>query len=161
MVPRLFVLADYIPLPAVAGVLSQARAIDGDDWTALLLCDGGVAEPLAGAIGTAVEICNRFIPAQPRRVVLVQLQPGDELRHGDPEIMHLHVPLQTNHGAGVTPWRSREGRHMPFRSLCLVDARRPYVLANRGNQPIIHLVIDALPNDDLRAMFRPMAAAIA
>ena len=102
------------------------------------------------------EVLDAF-PADRNRVRLMRLRPGgrilehsDPLHSIDPRLVRLHVPVVTNEAVlfrvarRTVPMRSGETWH--------VDVRFRHSVANGGEAPRVHLVMDLVRNGELEAL---------
>jgi hypothetical protein len=112
-------------------------------------------------------VVNR-LPGAKDRVRFMRLAPGGgELsRHADitdreagtknGAIVRLHIPIITSPLVEFSSWDHR-GKHtvmaMQERGLYYLDQRKPHAVANRDEKvERIHLVVDTVANDELRAL---------
>lgn len=69
------------------------------------------------------------------------------------KISRLHVPVKTQPGVEFVGWSHRGERiatHLPERSLCYLDQRKPHAVTNSSGEERVHLVVDVLCNQWLR-----------
>jgi hypothetical protein len=105
--------------------------------------------------------------AQFKRVRLMRIAPagGELFRHTDltdaalgledGKTVRLHVPLRTNPKVFVTSWDTNDQEHcvhMKQGSLWYLNIRLPHKVINQGDTERIHLVIDCIANERLRAL---------
>lgn len=123
----------------------------------------------ASSFPAARRTIERLAPVERARIMAVA--PGGELtRHADitnpgagvqdGELARLHIPLQTSEEAAFRGWLldGREiRRHFPARSLCYLDQRKPHALANEGELPRYHLVVDVPSSGSLRDLISKAA----
>lgn len=98
------------------------------------------------------------IPAPVRSVRLMALGSGAKVdEHRDSKFgfqygtLRLHVPIETNPGAVVVI--DGVPRHWTAGQLWFGDFSRPHYVANSGNRPRIHMVIDCLITRELLNLF--------
>ncbi|MBW3564843.1 MAG: aspartyl/asparaginyl beta-hydroxylase domain-containing protein [Acidobacteria bacterium] len=102
----------------------------------------------------ALQVAIDRFPGERNRVRLMRLRPGgiirrhsDPMEEIDPNLVRLHVPLQTNDRVTFTVAdrvvRMREGETWR------VDVRFPHAVRNDGASDRIHLVVDLLISPEL------------
>lgn len=126
---------------------------------------------LAHLMPTVMQVVRR-IPGSKQRIRLMKLAAsgGELTRHADitdPEagtadghVARLHIPITTSPGCLFSSWGidgARTDLHMPERSLCYLDTRKPHAVANAGADDRIHLVVDTYAGPELRAWLARLA----
>ncbi len=119
--------------------------------------------PLYDQLPGARRILGRF-PCDFERVRLMRLTSGGELsRHADiidrnagtanGKIARLHLPIQTSPSVEFTSWNYRNEAktvHMSLNHWWYLDVRKPHRAINPGQVERIHLVADAVSNQEIR-----------
>lgn len=102
------------------------------------------------------EVINRF-PGQKNRIRFLRLRAGgeifphsDPMHQIDPALVRIHVPVQTNPQVAFCV----HGIRLPMLpgETWFVDVRFRHSVHNEGDTDRIHLVLDVVANDELRAM---------
>lgn len=100
---------------------------------------------------------TRFFCCETRRVRLLSLHPGavigthrDALGEDGVDVVRIHVPIVTNDQVSFRV----DGQDLALRpgEVWLVDVSRPHSVANHGTTVRVHLVLDCVVNDWVRAL---------
>lgn len=133
-----------------------------------------VVNTLAWEHFPTVQAILERIPGKKQRVRFMLLKPGGgELkRHCDIQdkeagtrdnmVTRFHVPLVTNERVMFRAWDSRghaNDLHMPERSLCYLDQRKPHTARNDGDANRVHLVVDVHATEETRRVIEPHTLA--
>lgn len=104
------------------------------------------------------EVLDR-IPGVKNRVRFLRLRPGgrifphsDPMHQIDPRMVRVHVPVRTNPQVAFTV--NGKGLQMSPGETWFVDVRFRHAVTNAGADDRVHLVVDVLANDELRALMR-------
>jgi hypothetical protein len=116
-------------------------------------------------------IIGEHLPQRKERVRFMRLAPGGELtRHADitdraaglgrGNVARLHFPIMTNarclfHTIGLRGEAART--HFRRGGLYYLDTRKPHAVQNAGASERVHLVVDTLVDDALRARLRAIS----
>ncbi|NDD29178.1 MAG: hypothetical protein EB084_13015 [Proteobacteria bacterium] len=161
---------DWSPVP----VLGVEAAIP--DWTgsALRSHDGSITSvgyqgthyhdtPLLERAPYFAEV-TRFFACETRRVRLLTLHPGaeigthrDALEEDGVEVVRVHVPITTNDRVSFLV-DGQALRLLPGEAW-FVDVSRPHSVANHGETPRVHLVLDCVVNAWVNALLSSEAHA--
>jgi hypothetical protein len=97
------------------------------------------------------------IPGRKSRVRFLRVRPGGHIfAHSDPlhqvdrSLVRLHIPIRTNPGVDFRV-HDRQLRMQPGETW-FVDVRFRHSVGNHGDTDRVHLVVDVVANDELRAL---------
>ena len=140
------------------------------------MLDAAVQETSAAQWFPTVNKIIDLIGCETQRVrfMRVRAQDGGLSRHADitdkeagatiGKVARLHLPIQTNAECMFTAWQANGEqitKHLPVASLWYLDTRKPHAVSNNGGaQDRIHLVIDAIVNNDLQDWIYGKAARV-
>jgi Aspartyl/Asparaginyl beta-hydroxylase len=149
-----------IPLRSPADAVHPVRQIYSDPT-----CRSFVDTPMLQSCGYFRQVLDSF--ACPLRVVrLMRLTPGSIIKeHTDHELsfeegsVRIHVPVTTNDGVEFYLNGSRVVLHAG--SCWYLRLSDPHSVRNLGNCDRVHMVIDAMVNDWLTAVFEQAARQLA